>query len=108
MFTDRIPRWRNRVAFTTLVAAGALGWALAGARTQPAEPEPDSKPTGADLGSLFPEVQKLAQAQPFAYSFLGDRFRTLGDFQAAGRDKILELLHHRPDKVDPKPQILER
>src|SRR5262245_33253376 len=68
----------------------------------PADPPRDLKPTAADLGSLFTDVQKLATHQRSAWSFLGDRFRKLEDFKEASRQKILELLLYRPEPVDPK------
>jgi dienelactone hydrolase len=75
-------------------------------------PPPDRarelQPTGADLGSLFPEVEKLAEANRYAFAFPGDRFRTFAEFKAAAREKVLELLRYRPAKVDPKPEVLER
>jgi dienelactone hydrolase len=62
----------------------------------------------ADLGNLFVEVGKLADANRPAWSFLGGRFRTFPDFQTAAREKILELLLYRPEKVDPRAEVLER
>src|SRR5262245_51881484 len=66
------------------------------------------KPTAANLGSLFADVDKLADSNRYSYSFLGDRFRTLDEFKKAGRDKVFELLLYRPEKVDPKPEVVER
>lgn len=63
---------------------------------------------GADLGTLFPEVQKLADANAYAYSFLSDRFKTLDDFRNEACQKIFDVLNYRPDKVASKPEVLER
>lgn len=75
-------------------------------------PPPDRprslQPTGADLGSLFPEVEKLAEANRYAFAFPGERFRTIADFQAAAQEKVFELLRYRPAPVDPQPEVLER
>lgn len=65
-------------------------------------------PTGADLGSLFADVERLATGNRYAYSFPGDRFGRFEEFKAAARDKVYELLQYRPEKVDPRPEILER
>ena len=65
-------------------------------------------PTGSDLGSLFPQVEKIAAPSRPAYSFSGGRFRTFEEFRKAGRDKVLELMQYDPEKVEPKPEILER
>lgn len=69
---------------------------------------PDLKPTAANLGSLFPQVQQLADANRYAYSFLGDRFKSLDEFKKTGRDKVLEVFLYRPDKVEPKPEVVDR
>ncbi len=66
------------------------------------------KPTGADLGTNFTPVNELAEANRFAYSFLGDRFKTLDEFKQAGREKVFEAFAYRPAKVDPKPEVIER
>jgi len=65
-------------------------------------------PTRNDLGSLFPDVDKLAQGSRHRYSFLGDRFKTFAEHKSTARDKLLDLLHYRPEKVDPKAEVLER
>jgi dienelactone hydrolase len=76
--------------------------------TVPADLPRSVEPTGGDLGSLFRDVQRLAEDQPFAYSFLDDRFRSLDEFKAAGREKVLEVLLYRPPPVDPRPEVLDR
>jgi dienelactone hydrolase len=68
----------------------------------------DLQPTAADLGSLFCDVQRLAEANPYLLSFLSDHWSGLDEFKAAAREKILELLLYRPKEVDPQPEVLER
>jgi hypothetical protein len=68
----------------------------------------DLKPTGADIGSLFPTIERLAKRHEFAYSFLGDRFRSLDDFKATGRAKLLECFGQQPAKVEPRAEIVDR
>ena len=93
--------------------APALGLpAVAGAVPEVPEPPADTPrdlaPTGADLGTLFPPVDRLAAENRFAYSFLGNRFRTLEEFKQAGREKVFEAFAYRPPKVDPKPEVIDR
>jgi dienelactone hydrolase len=104
----------TRRDFLTAAGIAALGSPLvpAPAAIGAAEPErpllpPDMQPTGADLGSLFHEVEKLAEANRHTFSFLGERFRTFEDFKTTSREKILDLLLYRPEKVDPRPEVLE-
>jgi dienelactone hydrolase len=106
-----IPPSRRNFLAALGVAAGGLAADLPAADPPAAslpDPPRDLKPSGANLGSLFPEIEKLADANRHAWSFLGDRFRTLDDFKAAAREKVFELLLYRPDKVEPKPELLDR
>jgi len=72
------------------------------------DPPRELQPNGADLGTLNPEVQKLAEANRYEFSLLGDRFQTAAEFEAAAREKIFELLLYRPEPVDPRPELLDR
>jgi dienelactone hydrolase len=83
--------------------AGALLAALA-----PAGAAQDKQPARADLGSLFPEAQKLAATQRHEWSFLGGRFKTFPEFQKAARAKVFDVLLYAPEKVEPKAEVLER
>lgn len=104
----------RRKFLEALTSATALGLAASEDRlgsaveASSADPARDLKPTGANLGSLFPEVERLADANRYGYSFLGDRFRSLNEFKKVSREKVLELLLYRPDKVDAKPEVTER
>jgi dienelactone hydrolase len=103
---------RRRFLRTAALAAGLLPSAGAGDEPRrapaPVDPPRDLKPSGADLGSLFPDVARLAGAATYEFSFLGDRFRNLDDFKKTARDKVFELLLHRPEKVEPKAEVVER
>ncbi|OAI49603.1 hypothetical protein AYO44_06255, partial [Planctomycetaceae bacterium SCGC AG-212-F19] len=89
-------------------AAGTLAGPSLARADMPADAPRELKPTAANLGSLFPDVEKLAAQQTFRLSFLGDRFKALDEFKKVGREKVFELLLHRPEKVDPKPELIER
>jgi dienelactone hydrolase len=86
--------------------AGAAALPIMGATALPAEPE--LKPTGANLGSLFSAIEKVAAEPKYSLSFLGGGFRSVEDFRRAGRDRVFELLHYRPEKVEPKAEVVER
>jgi hypothetical protein len=113
---DSTPTRRHFLAAAGMASLGtALGpGAEPASAAEPARsgPPPDRprelKPTGSDLGSLFPEVEKLAGAHRFAFAFPGGRFRTFEEFKAAARDKVLDLLSYCPEKVDLRPEVLER
>jgi dienelactone hydrolase len=78
------------------------------ARLGPADTPRVLRPSGAELGNLYPEIEKLAAANRYAYSFLGDRFRDLPAFQAETRSKIFDLLLYHPEPVQPKAEVIER
>jgi hypothetical protein len=106
---DRTPTRRDFLAVSGLAALAAPVTAVEPDRPTPPPDTPrELKPTGADLGSLFPDIEKLAASNRYPLSFLSGRFRTFDDFRAAAREKVLDLLLYRPDPVDPKPEVLER
>jgi len=100
----------SRRDFLELLArATAAGTVLSAAGVAPAADAPrDLKPTGANLGSLFADVRRLAEGNRYPYSFLGDRFKTLDDFKKTSRDKVFESLLYRPEKVEPRAEVVER
>jgi dienelactone hydrolase len=110
---DKTPTRRAFLTAGGLASVGAL--TNGGDAAGPPKPAPGSDrprslpPTGADLGCLFAEVEKLAQAnRSYRLSFLSGSFRTFAQFKAAARAKLLDLLLYRPEKVDPQPEVLER
>lgn len=94
-------------AYPFTEALGGAGEPPAGP-TSPPDPARKLQPTNADLGSLFPDVERLAGPENYPLSFLGERFRTLEEFRKTARDKVLEILRYRPAQVDPRPEVLER
>lgn len=99
----------NRRVFLSAAAGAALtaGLARPAAGSPPAEAPLNVEPAGADLGSLFADIRRLAEER-YELSFLEDRFADLDAWRAAARAKLFELLLYRPEKVDPKPEVLER
>ena len=97
-------------SFGSTVVPEARTTQVEGARAAgpPADPARQLKPTGADLGSLFGDVEKLADANRYSLSFLSGRFRTHEEFRAAGKEKILELLQYRPDRVEPRAEVVDQ
>ena len=105
----------SRREFLAAVGLSALGTVLPGnagaaelMTSMPADPQRDLAPNQAHLGTLFPDVQKIADANQYAYSYLGGRFSSFEAFQSAAREKLFELLHYRPAPVEPRPEVLER
>jgi dienelactone hydrolase len=94
----------SRRDFLAALAALGLVHLDADAADQPRALEP----TGANLGSLFPEVEKLAAANRYQFSFLGDRFKALDDFKKTAREKLFDVLLYRPESVEPKAEVVEK
>ncbi len=61
-----------------------------------------------DLGTMYQKVSELAGDNSYAYSFLNNRFQSLDEFKATGREKIFDLYGYRPESVSPDPELLER
>src|SRR5262245_58401122 len=68
----------------------------------------DLKPSRADLGSLFEQVERLAGKPRYPLSFLSGPYRDLDEFRARAKKHLFELLAYRPDKAAPKPEVIER
>jgi dienelactone hydrolase len=99
---DSVPTRR-----TFLTAAG-LASLVAGAEGAIPDPPRELKADGGDLGTLFPEVERLARERSPLLSFLSGRFKSFEEFQRSAREKILDLVLHRPEKVEPRAEVLER
>src|SRR5262245_6611321 len=101
----------SRRAFLDGLAAVPLAGAIFGSETERsglADPSRDLKASGSDIGSLYEQVEKLAGPARYPMSFLGDRFRDFDAYRKAARERIFDLLGYRPDRVEPKPEVVER
>ncbi len=118
--SDPKPDHTTRRAFLETAGAGALASLLLGQEDALAQPaaSPASgvakdmpvslQPNGADVGSVFPFIERLGRLHDFEYSFLGDRFKSLDEFKRQSREKVLEALLYRPRPVAPRAEIVER
>ncbi len=113
------PEKATRRKFLETAAAGSLAGLLAGGKNSLAEEVeqiqkgvPDIpvtlQPNGADLGSLYTDVQQLEKLHDFEFSFLGDRFKEFEEFKHHSREKVREILLYKPKPVDPNPEVLSR
>jgi dienelactone hydrolase len=105
----------SRREFLSALGASVLGSALpaAAGAAEPAGAMPPDLPrdlsaTRADLGSLWPDVQRLADANPYSLAYDASRHRTFAEFQGPAREKLLDVLQYRPEQVDPRPELIER
>jgi dienelactone hydrolase len=63
---------------------------------------------GAQVGTIYPLLQRLADESPLELSFLQDRFQNLEVWKDQARAKVLELLRYNPATCDPATKVLER
>jgi len=63
-------------------------------------------PTGSDVGSLFPFIQRQAKSDHHL-SFLNSRFKDLSAWKRAARGKIFELLHYSPASCRTEAETVE-
>jgi len=66
------------------------------------------KPSGADTGNLYPFMEALAKKSRFSLSFLSRKYKNIEEFKKMAREKFFELLYYKPEKVDFKPEVVER
>ena len=105
----------RRTALTLMTSASLTGVGLQ-ARSNSASPPggapPDEPrtlaPTGADIGSLLPEMENLVDRDQFPYSFLSNRFSSVEEYRNAGRDIVSEALASRSAAVPLAPQVVDR
>lgn len=73
----------------------------------PADFDQGAPPT-ANLGSLFPTVERLAGTAEYPDSFLNDRFKSVDEHRAAARAKVLDAFAYRPAAVEPRAEVVDR
>jgi dienelactone hydrolase len=64
--------------------------------------------TGSHIGTLYPFVAAQAAKRDFPLSFLHSRHTDVDAWKREARRKFLDLLLYEPEKVDPRPETLER
>jgi dienelactone hydrolase len=96
-------------------ALGLLGALPAGALASDAGcpgPPPDLArklaPTGADSGSLFPGIARLAGQGEYPNSFLSGRYKTLDAWRTEAREIVLKAFSYRPGPVEPRAEVIDR
>ncbi len=72
------------------------------------DPPRELRPAGADLGSLYADVERLVANRPYEHAFVGERFRDVDEFKKTARDKLLDLLLYRPAPTPPQAEVVER
>ncbi|AMY12101.1 putative dienelactone hydrolase [Luteitalea pratensis] len=96
------------IASTTPMAAGSTRARAADTTQQATAAARAVAPSGSDVGSLFPFIQKQAVQGPFPMSFTNPQFRSLEDWTATARATVLDLLHYAPPPCDPRAETFER
>ncbi|MFN7998631.1 MAG: alpha/beta hydrolase family protein [Bryobacteraceae bacterium] len=105
----------RRTALQVMGAASLPGTAADSVKAgtpQPAAAPPDSPrhltPDGADIGSLFPDIQRLISRNRYPYSYLSGRFGSVEEYRDAGRAVVWDALGYRPDPVPPAAEVIDR
>ncbi len=74
----------------------------------PLDSERVLRPAGADSGSLFPDIERLAGTGEFSGSFLSGKFKNVDEYRREGRRVMLESLAYRPKPVAPRAEVVDR
>lgn len=101
-------RRRFLASLPPLAALPALADDQPSAPRPPADPPRELSATAADLGTLVADVEAIRRANKPALRFPSDRFAAWADYRAAGRRRVLDLLHYDPPAVAPKAEVIER
>lgn len=80
-----------------LGAAESAPGTAAGART-----------AGADLGTLFAQVEALAARADYPLSFLRRDYASVGDYRRTVQRTLLDLFHYEPPAVAPAAEVVDR
>lgn len=94
----------NRRHFLACLPPLALAPNLADAADAPRE----LPATGADLGTLYADVQRLADALRPSFVFPSNRFDDWKTYRQAARSRVLDLLSYRPEPVAPNAEVIEK
>ncbi|MCW5981540.1 MAG: prolyl oligopeptidase family serine peptidase [Bryobacteraceae bacterium] len=98
----------NRRAALGLLGTAPLANAGPDDEGPPADAPRDLKPTGADIGSLFPDVERLVSRNQYPYSFLSGRFASIQEYRKAGREAVEDALGYRPAAVPFAAEVVDR
>jgi dienelactone hydrolase len=111
---DSIGRGLDRRLFLESAGLGALFFAadLPALGTFHPEPMQSSVPTpfeaAADAGTIYSEIQKLADQCRYPLSFLEQANASVEEYRRTAREKVLELFHYAPPAVAPPPEVVGR
>ena len=100
---------RTFIAGTGVLIANRHPDARAAAEATDSQDIPrELKSTGADLGTLFADAETIASKRKYSLSFLSERFRDPAEHQKLARQKVFDLLTYKPEKVEPRADVVER
>ncbi|MBA2481933.1 MAG: dienelactone hydrolase family protein [Planctomycetes bacterium] len=60
------------------------------------------------LGSLLPFIAGQARTRDLPLSFLDPSFQDAASWKPQARERVLSLLHYRPDPCDPRAEVVDR
>ena len=92
-----------------ILKAAAVGLALgAPGRRALARPAAQAPSVSADVGSVYPFIQRQADRSVFTLSYLRPEFQDVAAWKATARKKLFELLAYAPEPCDPRAEVVER
>ncbi|MDB5390152.1 MAG: putative dienelactone hydrolase [Planctomycetaceae bacterium] len=88
---------------------GATGLAVGEGSSQVfADPARELLPSSADLGTNFSFVEQIAATCRPSLFPIGQKVEFNAAFRTAAREKLREVLSYEPDRVDFRPEVVER
>ncbi|MGE3780875.1 MAG: dienelactone hydrolase family protein [Pirellulaceae bacterium] len=105
-FLERASTVAGSLAASTLASGIVAGDEPS--RGMPPDLARPTSPGGADIGSLAPLIQRLAETNEYDTSFLTGRFASIDEFKAAGRAKVTDAFRFQPERVPLQPEVVDR
>jgi dienelactone hydrolase len=97
-----------RVIGSVPLAAALTDIAAAQQTGAPPDRPRELAPDNADMGSLFPDIERLVNRSQYPYSFLTNHFRSLEEYRTVGRSTVMQALGYRPSLVPPRVEVVDR
>jgi dienelactone hydrolase len=68
----------------------------------------DLHPSGANLGTMYAQLEELTKNREYGLSFLSNRFSSVEEFKRVGRAHVLDSFSYNPAPINPDAEILDR
>lgn len=101
------PVSRRTFSKQLLAAGGILGGVVQPAYSENLGPDP-ARRTGADIGTLFGDIEALANRCGYPLSYLNHAYESPVEYRKAVQKIVHQLLYYEPPAIVPNPEVIDR